>query len=245
MERPSKSQIDSPPLRAEAQRLRTGVLIPAFNPGPELGELVAELDSLLGPDLTLVVDDGSESGEFDALERSGQQVLHIPHTGKGGALRAGFAWWAERGWNWAITMDADGQHAPSDLPGFLEAIAEGQGDILLGNRMDATRDMPFLRLWTNRITSWIITRIAKQPIPDAQSGYRAIRLSILEHFPLVTTNFDLESEILFRASWAGFRVVPIPIQTIYRGDEESHISKRRDTLRFVRLVLKARRWRRD
>jgi glycosyltransferase involved in cell wall biosynthesis len=221
-----------------------GIVIPAFNPGPEMGRFLAELDAAVGAQRVLVVDDGSETGDFDGAQRAGHAVLHAEHGGKGWALRQGFAEARCRGWQWAITMDADGQHAPGDLPGFLDAIERGAGDILLGNRMEHTERMPWLRRWTNFTTSRVISHLAGTPLPDVQSGYRAIRLAMLDAFTLVTTNFDLESEILLRAAWAGFRIAPVPIQTIYRGDEHSHISKWRDTVRFVRLMRQARRWRR-
>lgn len=241
---PGQSQSDSaPPRHAEAERLGAGVVIPAYNPPPALLALLLELETMLGRDRILVIDDGSERGGFDEAERRGFTVHHAEHGGKGWALRRGFALARQRGWRWAITMDADGQHAPADLPGFFDAIAAGQGDIVLGNRMQHTETMPWLRRLTNFSTSWVISRLAGQRLPDVQSGYRAIRLAILDAFPLVTGNFDTESEILLRASWAGFRVVAVPIQTIYHG-EESHISKRRDTLRFLRLIRAARRWRR-
>jgi glycosyltransferase involved in cell wall biosynthesis len=240
----AESQSDSPPaLRAAAERLGAGAVIPAYNPGPELGPLLDELDGVLGKERVVVIDDGSEHGDFASLEAKGFTVLHVVHGGKGWALQQGFTWARERGWLWAITMDADGQHAPGDLPGFLDAIERGGGDLLLGNRMEHVHAMPWLRRLTNWSTSWVIAHMAGQRIPDAQSGYRAVRLAILDAFSLVTKNFDMESEILMRASWAGFRIVPVPIQTIYRGGE-SHISKRRDTLRFLRLMRSARRWRR-
>jgi glycosyltransferase involved in cell wall biosynthesis len=243
---PPESQSESPPpLGAEAERLGVGIVIPAFDPGSEIADLLRELGGLMGLSRVVVIDDGSGRTEhFDSLPPAAQ-VVHAEHGGKGSALQHGFAWGRERGWRWAICMDCDGQHSPQDLPTFFAAIGRGDADIILGNRMDNVETMPWLRCWTNRTTSRIISHMAGQPVPDAQSGYRAIRLAILNAFPLVTHNYDTESELLLRASWKGFRIRPVPIRTIYRGDEESHIHKFRDTMRFLHLVRSARHWRHE
>ena len=124
----------------------------------------------------------------------------------------------------------------------LDAVGENGSDVVVGSRMDAVRDMPPLRVWTNRTTSRIVSLLAKQEIPDSQSGYRAIRTKVLDGMNLVTSRYDTESEILIRAGRRGFSIGAIPIESIYK-DSISHINPFVDTLRFIRLVWRSLFWR--
>ena len=104
--------------------------------------------------------------------------------------------------------------------------------------------MPKLRIWTNRTTSRIVSLIARQNIPDSQSGYRLIKVRVLADVvkSFVTTRYDTESELLIRAARRGYRTGAVAIKSIYT-DAVSHIHPVTDTLRFVRLVGRSLFWR--
>lgn len=221
----------------------TFAVIPAYNAGPEIAAVVAETSRQLGQERVLVVNDGSVDGEPEKLRAEGYWVIdHPENRGKGAALRTGFEAVLERGATGALTLDADGQHGPEWIPGFLTASRDA--DIVVGSRMKDPGPMPWLRVMVNRFTSAVVSLLAGARITDSQSGFRWISADVLARVPLESTRFDAESEILIKAARLGFRIREIPMPAVY-GDEISKIHPFRDTVRFFRLVGRSIRWRRE
>ncbi len=219
------------------------VVLPGYEVARHLPALVPRLRQSLPDADLLLVDDGSRDGTADVASELGLEVFrHARNRGKGMALRTGFARALERGADAVLTLDADGQHPPEEAPRFLQAWRAG-GDLVVGNRMAAPEGMPWLRRRTNEFTSWVVSRLAGTAVPDSQNGYRLIASPVLETIRLESERYDLESEILIKAARAGFRIVSVPVSTVY-SDEESSIHPIADTVRFFRLVRRARRWRR-
>lgn len=217
------------------ERQTTGwcAVIPAYRESGSIASVVRGLFALGLP--VLVVDDGSRDGTAQAAERAGAHTIRHPRNlGKGAALTTGLAHARDAGFAWAITLDADGQHDPADVPRFIAAAARGDADLLCGNRMTDTREMPPVRRLTNRAMSRWISRAAGQPIPDSQCGFRAYRLSALEGVACSTAHFEWETEILLRLARRGARIASVPIRTIYR-DERSKIRPLGDAVRFWRM----------
>lgn len=220
------------------------VLLPGYNVAPHLEALVPRILTALPGSPVLLVDDGSSDATAEVARRCGIRVeRHTVNRGKGVALRTGFAVATREGAGAVITMDADGQHAPEEAARFVRAWRDG-AHVVVGNRMEATANMPWLRERTNRFTSNVISRLAGARIPDSQNGYRLFDAAVLRAVRLESERYDLESEILIKAGRMGFRIAAVPITTIY-GDQVSSIHPMQDTLRFVRLVARARRWRRE
>lgn len=210
------------------------VIIPAFNEGERIESLVREIGAF-NEDI-LVVDDGSTDGTSESARSAGAHVLHHrENRGKGEALKTGFRYALSHKADAVITLDGDGQHDWREIAAFLQEARKEDAGIILGTRMRDVRGMPFVRLLTNLVTSWIVSRISRQRISDSQSGYRLIQCKVLRSLYLQTSNYDLESEILIKASRAGYRIKEIPIKTLY-GKNTSKIHPWRDTVRFVRLV---------
>lgn len=220
------------------------VVLPGYNVAAYLGALIPRIRAALPDSPVLLVDDGSSDRTATVAREAGAQVQsHPTNRGKGVALRTGFEVAVRDGAAAVITLDADGQHAPEEAPRFVDAWRAG-AHVVVGNRMDATADMPWLRERTNRFTSAVISRLAGAHIPDSQNGYRLFDATVLAAIHLESERYDLESEILIKAGRMGFTIASVPITTIY-GDQVSSIHPFRDTLRFVRLVSRARRWRRE
>jgi glycosyltransferase involved in cell wall biosynthesis len=235
----------SVPPDGDARALAAGTfaVIPAFNAGPRLPEVVRRTAARLAPDRVVVVNDGSADGEPERLKHGGAWVVdHPANRGKGAALRTGFAAVLPRGALGVLTLDGDGQHDPDWIPRFLEA-APGL-DIVLGSRMRDPGPMPWLRVAVNRFTSAVVSRLAGTRITDSQSGFRWIAARVLRVVPLESQRFDFESEILIKAARLGFRIGEIPMPAVY-GEEVSKVHPFRDTLRFFRLVRRSLRWRRE
>jgi glycosyltransferase involved in cell wall biosynthesis len=161
--------------------------------------------------------------------------------GKGVALSTGFKRAVSMGMGHVVTLDADGQHNPAEIPKFARRVAETGADIVVGNRFGALAAMPWLRRSTNWLTSKVVSALARQRIPDSQNGYRMIGAQVLTSITLETARYEAESEILIKAGRRGFRIDSVPVETIY-GEEVSAIHPVIDTARFFRLVYKALFW---
>ncbi len=211
-------------------------LIPAYQAAHTVGSVVRGVSSFV--DDVIVVDDGSSDGTGESAVEGGATVIHHRHNmGKGAALRTGFVACRARGFSWILTLDADGQHDPADAPGFMRAAAQERWHIIVGSRMGAPGPMPWVRLATNRLTSFVVSCLAGRLIPDSQSGYRLISTDVLRRVPLRCTAYDLETEILVKAARAGYTVGYVPIASKY-GAHRSFIRPWRDTTRFAALALR-------
>ncbi len=217
--------------------MKIGAILPALNAARFLPQVISDIKSH-HPDLhILVVDDGSTDGTAEVARQAGAQVaVHEVNQGKGVALQTGYAWALQENIDWVFTMDSDGQHLPQEMAGFLATATNQNCDIVVGTRMAETKNMPWIRKKTNQFTSWVVSALAHQNIPDSQNGYRLYRTEILRNLTLKTNRYDSESEILVRLSRKGFKISSSPITTVY-GDEESSINPLVDTGRFFRLVL--------
>ena len=218
---------------AELEKRQVGVLIPAFNEEKNIGPLVKDLKAF-GVEV-LVVDDGSTDKTAEEARRAGAHLLRSEKNhGKGASLRLGVDWFLGRGYQALVFMDADGQHDAGELPVFLKALAGGD-KVIVGNRMRSPGGMPALRRATNRFLSWILSFTTGQKIPDSQCGYRAVSREVLERIQLDTDRFETESEILLEASRLGYKIISVPVRSMYEGGV-SNIRPVRDTFRFLRFL---------
>ncbi len=212
------------------------VIIPAYNEEMRIGHIVGEVKEN-GLDC-IVIDDGSADKTKEEAGKEGADVIcHPKNLGKGVSLRDGFKKALEKGCDFVITMDGDGQHHPDELKGFLKAAETGGAAIILGNRMGDPKGMPLKRKLTNWVMSSFISLIAGQKMPDTQCGYRLIKSEVLKAVSLTTDKYEIESELLIGASKAGFKIASIPIKSIY-GGEKSQIHPFVDTLRFFFFIIK-------
>lgn len=223
---------------------RFGAVIPALNAGRYLERVLEDVKRFIPPENIVVVDDGSTDDTVSAARRSGVKVIsHPENRGKGEALKTGCSHLAFSDEIDAVfTLDADGQHAPEEIPAFI-AVYEEEGPwiIVIGSRMGSAEGMPFIRKLTNRFTSAVISARAGIRIDDSQSGYRLIDSGILREVELVTSRYETESEILIKAAKIRAKIASVPIRTIY-ADEQSTIHPLRDTIRFFMLVFRSFFW---
>ncbi len=217
--------------------MKTIIVIPAHNEAKTINSLVKVIIEL-GYGI-IVVDDGSVDDTAILAKTQGALVISThKKSGKGNALRLAFTQAIGLGYDAVITLDGDGQHSPSDIGNFLEGYQKGHADIINGDRMHNPSGMPWLRRSTNWFMSWLISLICRQRITDTQCGFRLITTKVLSSIELKCNDFEIETEILIKASRRGFRIASVPIQTIYR-DEVSKIKPVRDTLRFIRYISTA------
>jgi len=211
--------------------MRVAALIPAYQAAARLGEVLAGLRALDPAPDVLVVDDGSRDATAEVARGSGARVISFPENrGKGHALLAGFQALAE--YEGIVTLDADGQHPPEYLPAFVRA-AEAGADLVLARRL-RTPDMPIPRRLANALSSGWASWLAGQRISDSQCGYRLYGRALLERTPARPGRYELETEIVVRAAWLGFRLAEFEIPTIY--DAQSQLRVFRDVPRIVAVL---------
>ncbi|MCW2622084.1 MAG: putative glycosyltransferase [Frankiales bacterium] len=215
---------------------RVLVIVPTYNEAENLLPIAARLHRAVPAADLLVVDDNSPDGTGDVAEALAEtepwaHVLHrTSKSGLGGAYIAGFGWAADRGYDVIVEMDADGSHAPEQLPTLLTALLDA--DLVLGSRWVAggrVENWPRYREAISRIgNAW--TRFAlRLPLQDATGGFRAYRRTVLDHLPLgdvASEGYCFQVDLAWHAWCAGFHVVEVPITFVERVRGQSKMSRR-------------------
>ncbi|TJZ61909.1 DUF2062 domain-containing protein [Sphingobacterium olei] len=223
------------PIHIQMSRLGIVVIVPTYNNHKTLQRV---LDGVLAyTDQIIVVNDGSTDDTLQIL-KTYSQLHHITFSenkGKGMALRSGLKKAKELGFNYAITIDSDGQHYASDLPIFVEEISEAaQPVLLIGSRNMSHESVPKKSSFGNKFSNfwfWFETGIK---LSDTQSGYRAYPLAVIpDHF--YTRKFEFEIEIIVRSAWNGAPVKNVPIRVLY--DPEERVSHFRPFKDFTRISV--------
>jgi glycosyltransferase involved in cell wall biosynthesis len=207
-------------------------VIPCFNEAAHIGAVVAGVKKIL-PNV-IVVDDGSTDATARLAKNSGATILSLKkNSGKGAALRAGWKFARELDFDWILMLDGDGQHAADDIPKFFDAVDKTNAALVVGNRMENSAAMPWLRRKVNQIMSKRISRLTGAPLPDSQCGFRLAHLETLLQLPFSASRFEIESEMLVAFLAAGHEIEFVPVQTIYKN-AASKIRALPDTCRWLR-----------
>ncbi len=211
-------------------------LIPAYNEERTIGAVIRGCRPHLAD--IVVVDDGSTDGTPEAARGAGAHLLrHEKNSGKGMALKTGFSFALKEGFDAVLSIDADGQHDPEEIPKFLDAYKAG-GGIIIGARLWDRKEIPLQRYISNMVGVFFISLAAGQKIPDTQSGFRIYGKEVLEDIEFGSKGFEAETEILIKAGRAGFSIGAIPVRAIYPENHNSHFRAVRDFTRISLTVLK-------
>ncbi len=218
---------------------RIAVVIPAFNEARTIRDVAAR--ALTQCDWVIVVDDASTDGTANALAGMSVRVVRQEsNAGKAAALRRGFELALAEGATGVITLDADGQHLPEDIPHFIAASREHPAAIAVGSRLADRASIPTKRYIGNRFANFWIAWGAGLPIEDSQCGFRFYPAETLRHvLPHVgrSQGFVFESEVLIEAGQRGFAIVPVKIAAIYDpAIRPSNYRAWRDTWRITKMV---------
>jgi glycosyltransferase involved in cell wall biosynthesis len=215
------------------------ILIPAYNAQETLGFILKKIEPFKID--TVVVDDGSSDETKRVASENGAHLLEHPlNLGKGAALRTGFQYILQREYHMVITLDADGQHDPSEIPSLLKIFQTVKPDILIASRAAEFGKMTFLRRFWNRLGVKAVARLCHSDITDSQSGFRLIRTEVLKGVDLFTSRFETELELLINACKRGFSVLSVPIKTQkVDGTESSHFRPVIDTWLVCKIFLRS------
>ena len=219
--------------------LRIAAAIPAFEAGATIGDIVRRTLPIV-PDV-LVVDDGSSDGTGARAEAAGARVRsHDRNRGKGAALRTAFDDLFGRGAAAVVTLDADGQHLPEEIPHLLRLAAEG-ADLAIGTREHLFESMSLMRRTSNRLSSRAISLFAGRDLADVQSGFRLYTRRLIAGIGFPESRFDAESAVVVRAARAGYRIAVVPVHLGFAdGRTTSHYRPVVDSLRIASAVTRAR-----
>jgi glycosyltransferase involved in cell wall biosynthesis len=214
-------------------------LIPAYQASRSLKQVLDDLRARDPEGALLVVDDGSTDGSGDIARAAGIDVVtHDANHGKGVALKSGFAWLAERGFETAVTIDADGQHRAEDAVRLAQHAAP-VGAIVLGIRDLVGAGAPKPNQLSNRFSNWWVSRFAGVPLSDTQCGLRRYPLQATLALGSDARGYGFESDLLVRAARRGIPIVEAPVRVIYppKAERVSHFRVITDPTRIVlRLV---------
>lgn len=216
--------------------LRICAGIPAYDAGDTVGDVVRR--TLQHLPVVLVVDDGSRDGTADAARSAGADVISLPENrGKGNALRILLREAARRGFTAILTLDADGQHDPDEIPRFLEEHRRDPDAIISGSRMGQPERIPPHRLGAMMVARFFVSLAANRFLEDTQCGFRLYPSDLLARIDLRRDRYVTESELLIKVGDSGGRIRTIPIRTIYSTEMESHFRGVRDVASITAYVI--------
>ena len=218
---------------------RCAAVIPCLNEASAIADVIVAVRQHLP--MVFVIDDGSIDDTSNMAKRAGAEVLrHNRPYGKGAALQTGWECARIRGFEWALALDGDGQHSAADIPAFLAAAERSGAELVVGNRMNNPKGMPWVRRNVNRWMSKRISKLAGLQLPDSQCGFRLMNLIAWSTLPVTAAHFEIESDVLLAFAAGGCSIKFVPIQVIYKA-ERSKIHPMRDTVRWFRWWSQARR----
>jgi len=219
------------------------LVIPVYNNVRSLRDVVSRA-LLTGYDL-LIVDDGCTDGSMESIrDISVNMVSHPVNMGKGVAIRSAAARADDMGYTHMITIDADGQHDPSEAVLFADKIKANPLSIIVGNRGFPDKDVPLSSRFGRANSNFWLKVSCGADLPDTQSGYRAYPVKALTQIKCTSSRYDYEIEILVRSAWAGLSLDYVNISVKYSEETRkgSHFDPLRDNLRcsavFSRLAFR-------
>ena len=219
------------------------VIIPVYNHGSTVVSVVEKALELRLP--VVVVDDGSTDGGVDRLEsvEHVDVLRHGSNRGKGAALMTGFQKAAEMA-DWAIALDADGQHEPGDALALMQAIPLTARPIVVGARQGMSdRNVPWTSAFGRKFSNFWIRLSGGPPVSDTQSGFRIYPLPEAMDLKIKAGGYQFELEILVKAHWSGIPVIEAPVRVTYAPGSQrvSHFRPFVDFMRnartFTRLII--------
>ena len=214
------------------------VVIPTYNNAGTICDVVRRVAALT-EHIVVVVDGCTDDTRqrLDELKDLPLQVVdYAENRGKGHALLMGFKHAINRGYEYAITLDSDGQHMPEDIPQFVEALVEHPEALIVGARNLQAENMPGGNTFANRFSNFWFRVQTGVKLPDTQTGYRLYPLRRLSGVHLITSRYEAELELLVFAAWAGVELVPVPVRVYYppEGERVTHFRPLAD---FGRISL--------
>lgn len=210
------------------------IIVPTYNNEKTLEGIISGIIHITND--IIIVNDGSTDSTNDILKRfSHLKILSYPsNKGKGYAIRKGFEKAINEGYDYAITIDSDGQHFPEDIHRFLEKIEEEPDSLIVGDRNLEAENLSGGSSFANKFSNFWFRFLTGKKLNDTQTGYRLYPLKSLRKMNFLTRKYEFELEVLVRAAWRGINVTSIPVKVFYPSKEEriSHFRPFKDFMRI-------------
>ena len=210
-------------VRENFNTYRVCVIIPTYNNAVTLQKVIEEVS--IYTNNIIVVNDGSSDDSLAIIKKfpSVHLVSYPDNVGKGWALRQGFAAAINLKYQYAITIDSDGQHFAYDLPTFINQLMQEPHTVIIGARNMKQSSVPGGSSFGNKFSNFWFKVETGINIPDTQSGYRLYPLEPIKTMRFFTRKYEFEIEVLVRLAWKGIKVVSVPV-TVYYAPKEERIS---------------------
>lgn len=215
---------------------RICVLIPSYHNEATLTDIVCRVKEYTNN--IIVVLDGDPEKSLKLLRDADlhtEIVCYEHNKGKGTALKEGFARAIRMGYEYAITIDSDGQHFPEDIPLFIETFMQNKGAFIVGARDFSNPNMPHGNNFANKFSNFWFHFQTGISLADTQTGYRLYPLHMLNQGWFITSRYESELEFLVYSAWKGIKIISIPVQVYYPPQEE-RVSSFRPYRDFLRIT---------
>ena len=225
-----------PEIIQQIQHIGICVIIPTYNNCRTLESVIQGVQKYTQN--IIIVNDGSTDGTQEILNKFPQlhHLSNIPNKGKGVALYKGMMYAIQKGFQYAITIDSDGQHNADDIPKFVIKLQETGEALIIGNRFMEKGKVPGKSYFGRDFSNFWFKVETGIDSPDTQSGFRLYPLNPLKKIKLLTRKFEFEIEIIVRMAWKGILIESVPVDVIYFSKEErvSHFRPGKD---FTRISI--------
>nr|AUN35624.1 glycosyl transferase family 2 [uncultured bacterium] len=227
---------NSESIQARFDALKACIIIPTYNNAGTLAGVITDVSAYTSH--IIVVNDGS-TDDTDSLIKKFPFVQYISYpknVGKGWALRKGIEYATQKKYQYAITIDSDGQHFAKDLPVFIDKMEQDPGALIIGARNMGQASVPGKSSFGNKFSNFWFKVETGITSPDTQSGYRAYPLQLLKGTRYITRKYEFEIEVLVKAAWNGIKIDSVPV-SVYYAPKETRISHFRPFKDFTRISI--------
>jgi glycosyltransferase involved in cell wall biosynthesis len=220
----------------QAEDINYCVIIPTYNHSGMVEKVINAVMNF--SDNVIVVNDGSTDNTSDILRKfkSITVIDYKKNRGKGHALKAGFSVASLKGFDYAVTIDSDGQHRAEEISLFTALSASHPGALIVGSRNLVADNMPGGNMFANNFSNFWFRLQTGIKLPDTQSGFRLYPLKKITGIRTLSGRYEYELELLVRAAWKGIELIAIPISVIYPPGEE-RVTHFRPYTDFIRISI--------
>ena len=225
-------------VREVMEKRKVCVVVPTYNNGKTIAGVVRRIAAFTSH-IIIVIDGCTDDTSAQLMQLSDiplETIDHPENNGKGHALLAGFRRAKEKGYDYVITIDSDGQHYPEDIPLLIEALESHPGALIVGARNLQEQNMPGGNTFANKFSNFWFTVQTGCCLPDTQTGFRLYPLRRLSGLRFLTSRYEAELELLVFAAWAGVELVPVPVRVYYPAQEE-RVTHFRPVADFARISV--------
>jgi len=228
------NKFDASDIQATMRQQKICVVMPTYNNGGTLRDVVERVLSFCTD--VIVVNDGCTDNSDEILTSFGERITVVDYghnRGKGYALKQGFKKAKNLGFNYALTIDSDGQHFPEDIPLFVKALEQHPDALIVGSRNLNQENMPGGNTFANKFSNFWFKVQTGINLPDTQTGYRLYPLRKLPH--IFSARYEAELSLLVFSAWRGIDLVPIKVNVCYPEDRVTHFRPFWDFFRISAL----------